>query len=126
MIEAGTSKPAPFDIVVVHSFSRFFRDYFELEFYVRKLARNGVRLVSITQEMGDNPMHVMVRQIMAADADHAQALLDSPGQGAISPAIIRGFAQPASASGTGRAVIGGITCARWRSVSRSPTTQSAS
>ncbi|WP_421697554.1 recombinase family protein [Ancylobacter sp.] len=65
MIEAGTLKPAPFDVVVVHSFSRFFRDHFELEFYVRKLARNGVRLVSITQEMGDDPMHVMMRQIMA-------------------------------------------------------------
>jgi hypothetical protein len=65
MIEAGTSKPAPFDVVVVHSFSRFFRDYFELEFYVRKLAKNGVKLVSITQEMGDDPMHVMMRQIMA-------------------------------------------------------------
>ena len=65
MIEAGTTKPAPFDVVVVHSFSRFFRDHFELEFYVRKLAKNGVKLVSITQEMGDDPMHVMMRQIMA-------------------------------------------------------------
>ncbi len=65
MIEAGTSKPAPFDVVIVHSFSRFFRDHFELEFYVRKLAKNGVKLVSITQEMGDDPMHVMMRQIMA-------------------------------------------------------------
>src|SRR5271168_903085 len=65
MIEAGTSKPALFDVVIVHSFSRFFRDHFELEFYVRKLAKNGVRLVSITQEMGDDPMHVMMRQIMA-------------------------------------------------------------
>ena len=65
MIEAGTSKPAPFDIVVVHSFSRFFRDHFALEFYVRKLAKNGVKLVSITQEMGDDPMHVMMRHIMA-------------------------------------------------------------
>ena len=65
MIEAGTSKPAPFDVVVVHSFSRFFRDHFELEFYVRKLAKNGVKLVSITQEMGNDPMHVMMRQIMA-------------------------------------------------------------
>lgn len=65
MIEAGTSKPAPFDVVVVHSFSRCFRDHFELEFYVRKLAKNGVKLVSITQEMGDDPMHVMMRQIMA-------------------------------------------------------------
>jgi len=65
MIEAGTAKPAPFDLVIVHSFSRFFRDHFELEFYVRKLARNGVKLLSITQEMGDDPMHVMMRQIMA-------------------------------------------------------------
>jgi site-specific DNA recombinase len=65
MIEAGTAKPAPFDVVVVHSFSRFFRDHFELEFYVRRLAKNCVKLVSITQEMGDDPMHVMMRQIMA-------------------------------------------------------------
>ena len=65
MIEAGTAKPATFDVVIVHSFSRFFRDHFELEFYVRKLAKNGVKLVSITQEMGDDPMRVMMRQIMA-------------------------------------------------------------
>lgn len=50
---------------MVHSFSRFFRDHFELEFYIRRLAKNGVKLVSITQEMGDDPMHVMMRQIMA-------------------------------------------------------------
>ncbi len=36
-----------------------------MEFYVRKLAKNGVKLVSITQEMDDDPMHVMMRQIMA-------------------------------------------------------------
>lgn len=65
MIEAGTSKPSPFDVVVVHSFSRFFRDAFEMEYYYRKLGKNGVRLVSITQELGDDPMHDMMRQIMA-------------------------------------------------------------
>jgi hypothetical protein len=80
MIEAGTSKPAPFDVVVVHSFSGFFRDHFELEFYVRKLAKNGVKLLSITQEMGDDPMHVMMRQIMALyDAiESGVADLDDP------------------------------------------------
>src|SRR3546814_1038624 len=90
MIEAGTSKPAPFDVVVVHSFSRFFRDHFELEFYVRKLAKNGVKLISITQEMGDDPMHVMMRQIMALfdeyqstdNAKHVmRALKEDPRQG---------------------------------------------
>ena len=65
MIDAGTSKPAAFEVVVVHSFSRFFRDHFDLEFYVGILAKNGIRLLSITQEMGDDPMHVMIRQIMA-------------------------------------------------------------
>ena len=65
MIEAGTSKPAPFDIVIVHSFSRSFRDHFELEFYVRKLAKNDVKLVSITMALFDeyqseeNAKHVL-------------------------------------------------------------------
>ena len=39
MMEAGTAKPPAFDVVIVHSFSRFFRDHFELEFYVRKPAK---------------------------------------------------------------------------------------
>ena len=65
MIEAATTKPPAFDVIVVHSYSRFFRDQFQLEFYVRRLAKNGVRLVSVTQELGDDPMSNMIRQIMA-------------------------------------------------------------
>lgn len=65
MIEAATTGSPPFDVIVVHSFSRFFRDHFELELYVRKLRKNGVKLVSMTQEIGDDPMHVMMRQVMA-------------------------------------------------------------
>ncbi len=65
MIDAATAKPPAFNVIVVHSFSRFFRDQFQLEFYVRRLAKNGVRLVSITQELGDDPMSNMIRQIMA-------------------------------------------------------------
>ena len=65
MIDAATAKPPMFNVIVVHSFSRFFRDQFQLEFYVRRLAKNGVRLISITQELGDDPMSNMIRQIMA-------------------------------------------------------------
>ena len=43
MIDAATTKPPAFDVIVVHSFSRFFRDQFQLEFYVRRLAKNGKR-----------------------------------------------------------------------------------
>ncbi|UPK03944.1 recombinase family protein [Bradyrhizobium sp. 170] len=65
MIDAATTKPSAFEVILVHSFSRFFRDQFQLEFYVRRLAKSGVRLVSITQELGDDPMSNMIRQIMA-------------------------------------------------------------
>jgi DNA invertase Pin-like site-specific DNA recombinase len=65
MIERACDGEYAFDVVVVHSFSRFFRDAFGLEFYVRKLAKHGVRLVSITQELGDDPAQVMMRQVIA-------------------------------------------------------------
>ena len=65
MIERACDDDHPIDAVVVHSFSRFFRDAFGLEMYVRKLAKHGVRLVSITQELGDDPSQVMMRQVIA-------------------------------------------------------------
>ena len=65
MIERACDDDRPFDVIVVHSFSRFFRDAFGLEMYVRKLAKHGARLVSITQELGDDPAQVMMRQIIA-------------------------------------------------------------
>lgn len=64
MIDAALVKPPTFTVIIVHSFSRFFRDQFQFEFYVRKLAKNGVRLISVTQDLGDDPMSVMMRQIM--------------------------------------------------------------
>src|SRR3989440_2798973 len=65
MIERACDGENAFEVIVVHSFSRFFRDAFGLEFYVRKLAKHGVRLVSITQELGDDPAQVMMRQVIA-------------------------------------------------------------
>ena len=75
----GNIKPSPFNITIVHSFSRFFRDHFELEFYIRKLAKSGVRLVSITQEMGDDPMHVMMRRMAGRFLDRGSPQTSSPG-----------------------------------------------
>lgn len=64
MIDAALAKPPAFNIILVHSFSRFFRDQFQFERYARKLSKNGVRIVSVTQDMGDNPMGTMMRQIV--------------------------------------------------------------
>jgi site-specific DNA recombinase len=41
MIDAATAKPPMFDVILVHSFSRFFRDQFQLEFYVRRSPRTA-------------------------------------------------------------------------------------
>lgn len=65
LLDLAKDGDAPFDVVVVHSFSRLMRDHFQLEFYVRQLRRHGIRLVSITQELGEDPMSVMVRQVFA-------------------------------------------------------------
>jgi site-specific DNA recombinase len=65
MIERACDGEHAFDVIIVHSFSRFFRDAYGLEFYVRKLAKHGVKLVSITQELGDDPAQVMMRQVIA-------------------------------------------------------------
>jgi site-specific DNA recombinase len=64
MISDVTRPEQPFDVVIVHSFSRFFRDAYLFEFYRRKLAKHGVEIVSITQELGNDPMADMVRQIL--------------------------------------------------------------
>jgi DNA invertase Pin-like site-specific DNA recombinase len=65
MIERTCDGEHAFDLIVVHSYSRFFRDAFGLEFYMRKLAKQGVKLVSITQELGEDPAQVMMRQVIA-------------------------------------------------------------
>ena len=73
MVTHDLGEATAFDVILVHSFSRFFRDQFQLEFYVRRLAKNGVRLVSITQELGDDPMSNMIRQIMALFDEYQNA-----------------------------------------------------
>jgi Resolvase, N terminal domain len=51
----------------MHSYSRFFRDAFGEEFYLRKLVKQGVKLVSITQPLGgdDDPAQAMMRKVLA-------------------------------------------------------------
>src|SRR5467141_2825217 len=67
MIERACDGEQAFDLILVHSYSRFFREAFEQEFYLRQLAKHGVRVVSITQPVGDEtePVHAMMRKIIA-------------------------------------------------------------
>src|SRR3546814_226449 len=64
MIEAATGADHPYDLVVVHSFSRFFRDQFEFERYRRQLQKAKVEVLSITQDVGEGHMADLVRSIL--------------------------------------------------------------
>ena len=55
LIEWATGADRPVDVVLVHSMSRFFRDQFQSEFYIRKLRKAGVEVVSITQQFENDP-----------------------------------------------------------------------
>jgi len=67
MIERACDGDHAFDHIVVHSYSRFFREAFAQEFYFRKLTKHGVRVVSISQPVGDEtePVHAMTRKFIA-------------------------------------------------------------
>jgi len=67
MIERACDGEHAIDAIIVHSYSRFFREAFEQEFYLRKLAKHRVRVISITQPVGDEtePVQAMMRKVIA-------------------------------------------------------------
>jgi hypothetical protein len=65
MIAEATLDPSPFEAIIVHSRSRFFRDLFECLRYERTLKCAGVRGVSITQETSDDPSGEMASKIFS-------------------------------------------------------------
>lgn len=66
MIDAATSAAHPFDVIVVHSISQFFREQFLSEMYLRKLRKAGVGLLSMTQEFNDDTTGNLIRQILGS------------------------------------------------------------
>jgi site-specific DNA recombinase len=65
LIADATMKPSPYDIIVVHSLSRFFRDALAFGLYERQLNKSGVKLISITQQTSDDPSGEMARKIFS-------------------------------------------------------------
>ena len=64
MLEQAASPERTFDVICVHSFSRFYRNGAEMEITIRKLRKHGVDVVSTTQPTGDDPSQQLMRQII--------------------------------------------------------------
>jgi site-specific DNA recombinase len=58
--------PSPFDVIVVHSQSRFFRDTAGYVVSKRRLQKYGVSLISMTQDFGEGPSADFAETIIAA------------------------------------------------------------
>ena len=65
MMDAATMDAPPFDVVLVHSQSRFFRDMVGFALNERQLQKHGVTLVSLTQDFGDSDHAGMMKSIVA-------------------------------------------------------------
>ncbi|MEK6735819.1 MAG: recombinase family protein, partial [Pseudomonadota bacterium] len=65
MIADAMLKPSPYDAIVVHSLSRFFRNSLEFGLYERDLRKADVRLISITQQTSDDPSGEFTRKLLS-------------------------------------------------------------
>lgn len=66
ILSDARSQPRPFDIIVVHSFSRFARDNLAYAIAKRTLNKAGITDQSITQPLADDPTGQMVESILVA------------------------------------------------------------
>ncbi len=65
MVADATSDSQPYEAIIVHSRSRFFRDLFEFLNYERMLKRADCKLISITQQTSDDPAGEMASKIFS-------------------------------------------------------------
>ncbi|CAH1386885.1 recombinase family protein [Candidatus Nitrotoga sp. M5] len=70
MITDAMIKPPAFEAIIIHSLSRFFRDGIQFGVYERKLDKNKIKVVSITQPTSDDAGGEMMRRIINLFDEH--------------------------------------------------------
>ncbi|NMM65216.1 recombinase family protein [Clostridium sp. P21] len=59
-----------FDIVIVHKLDRFSRDKYDSVSYKRKLKANGIRLISVTENLDGSPESVILESVIEGMAEY--------------------------------------------------------
>ncbi|WP_027400085.1 recombinase family protein [Anaerovorax odorimutans] len=59
-----------FDIVIVHKLDRFSRDKYDSAVYKRKLKQNGIRLISVTENLDGSPESVILESVIEGMAEY--------------------------------------------------------
>ena len=76
MVSDATASDRQFDRIVVHSFSRFFRDEVVSETYIRQLNKHGVEVWSATENWGEGSTGELARRVVGiiAEFDNRQRI----------------------------------------------------
>lgn len=70
LINDAMQKPQAFEAIIIHSLSRFFRDGIQFGVYERRLMKNKVKVISITQQTSDDASGEMMRRIINLFDEH--------------------------------------------------------
>ena len=76
MIADASLTPTPYEAVIVHTLSRFFRDAVMSGLYQRKLLKRGIKVISITQPIGEDSAGQLTRGMIGL-FDEFQSLENS-------------------------------------------------
>lgn len=69
------SKAGVFDCVIVHKLDRFSRDRYDSAFYKKELKKNGVRLISVLENLDDSPESIILESVLEGMAEYYSANL---------------------------------------------------
>ncbi len=64
-----------FNAVIVHKLDRFSRDRYDSAFYKRQLKKNGVKLVSVLENLDDSPESIILESVLEGMAEYYSANL---------------------------------------------------
>lgn len=64
-----------FSAVIVHKLDRFSRDRYDSAFYKRQLKKNGVRLISVLENLDDTPESIILESVLEGMAEYYSANL---------------------------------------------------
>lgn len=64
-----------FNLVIVHKLDRFARDRYDSAFYKRELKKNGVRLISVLENLDDSPESIILESVLEGMAEYYSANL---------------------------------------------------
>ena len=91
MIGAAKIKPRPFDVILLWKFSRFARNREDAVVYKSMLRKLGIEVVSISENIGDDKMSILIEAMIEAMDEYYSINLGEE--------VIRGMTQKALTGG---------------------------